>query len=92
MIITDKNRKVNMKNKKSFDATMEEIGHALAELRIQKGYDSIKDFTTDYQLPMIQYWRIEKGRANVTLKSLHKLLDIHRMNIVDFFCYLNQAR
>lgn len=84
---TDKN---NMKSKKSFDGTMVEIGHALAELRIQKGYDSIKDFTTDHQLPMIQYWRIEKGRANVTLKSLHKLLEIHRMNIVDFFCYLNE--
>jgi hypothetical protein len=81
---------MNTKSKKSFDGMMLEIGHALAELRIQRGYDSIKDFTTDFQLPMIQYWRIEKGRANVTLKSLHKLLEIHRMNVVDFFCYLDR--
>lgn len=71
---------------------MGEIGHSLAELRLQKGYDSIKDFTQDHGLPMIQYWRIEKGKANLTLKSLYRLLSIHNISIGDFFCYMNTDR
>lgn len=69
---------------------MEDIGQALAELRLKAGYDSIKDFTKEFDLPMIQYWRIEKGKANLTLKSLHRLLAIHKISIGEFFCYLNQ--
>jgi hypothetical protein len=57
---------------------------------LAKGYDSIKDFTAQFGLPMIQYWRIEKGKANVTLKSLYKLLAIHSLTIQQFFCYMNQ--
>jgi transcriptional regulator with XRE-family HTH domain len=80
-----------MKTRKDFDQLKGDIGHALAELRMQKGYDSIKDFTNDFGLPMIQYWRIEKGKANVTLKSLYKLLAIHSLSLQDFFCYINDA-
>lgn len=79
-----------MKNKKSLDAIMEQIGIGLAQLRLAKGYDSIKDFTAEFGLPMIQYWRIEKGKANVTLKSLYKLLAIHSLSLTQFFCYLEQ--
>lgn len=81
-----------MKTKYSLQNIMGEIGHALADLRLQKGYDSIKDFTLKHDLPMIQYWRIEKGKANLTLKSLHRLLAIHGITIGDFFCYLNTDR
>lgn len=80
-----------MKINYSLQNIMGDIGHALAELRLQKGYDSIKDFTEDHDLPMIQYWRIERGKANVTLKSLHRLLSIHGLSMWDFFCYLNQG-
>jgi transcriptional regulator with XRE-family HTH domain len=79
-----------MKNKKSLDMLMEQIGIGLAQLRLAKGYDSIKDFTAEFGLPMIQYWRIEKGKANVTLKSLYKLLAIHSLSLTQFFCYLDQ--
>ena len=81
-----------MKAKYSLQNIMGEIGHALAELRLQKGYDSIKDFTQEHDLPMIQYWRIEKGKANLTLKSLHRLLAIHGLSIGDFFCYLHAGQ
>ncbi len=67
---------------------MERIGLGLAQLRLAKGYDSIKDFAAAFELPMIQYWRIEKGKANITLRSLHKLLAIHSMSLEEFFCYL----
>jgi transcriptional regulator with XRE-family HTH domain len=79
-----------MKNKKSLDIVMEQIGLALAQLRLAKGYDSIKDFAAQFGLPMIQYWRIEKGKANVTLKSLYKLLAIHSLSLPQFFCYMDQ--
>lgn len=79
-----------MKNKKSLNNMMEQIGLTLAQLRLAKGYDSIKDFTREFGLPMIQYWRIEKGKANVTLKSLYKLLAIHSLSLQQFFCHMEQ--
>ena len=79
-----------MRNNKSLNTLMEQIGLGLAQLRLAKGYDSIKDFTAEFGLPMIQYWRIEKGKANVTLKSLYKLLAIHSLSLQQFFCLLDQ--
>jgi transcriptional regulator with XRE-family HTH domain len=71
---------------RSLKFILEQIGLKLRELREQKGYDSIKEFALDHNLPMIQYWRIEKGKANLTLKSLIKLLTIHSVSVEDFFC------
>jgi transcriptional regulator with XRE-family HTH domain len=71
---------------KSLNPVLEQIGNKLRALREKKGYDSIKDFAHDHDLPMIQYWRIEKGKANLTLKSLNKLLAIHAISMEDFFC------
>jgi transcriptional regulator with XRE-family HTH domain len=71
---------------KSLSPVLEDIGIKLRELREKKGYDSIKDFAEDHNLPIIQYWRIEKGKANLTLRSLNKLLTIHSVTMEDFFC------
>jgi hypothetical protein len=85
----DKSRtKSKIVRSKSLRLILERIGGALGELRMQKGYASIKDFAFDHNLPMIQYWRIEKGKANLTLKSLAKLLAIHQLSIERFFCGL----
>jgi hypothetical protein len=73
---------------KPLTAVLERIGIGLSKLREKKGYSSIKDFAHDHNLPLIQYWRIEKGRTNLTLKSLVKLLTIHHLAIEDFFCWL----
>jgi hypothetical protein len=72
---------------KSLKSILEQIGSKLRDLREEKGYESIKDFTSDHDLPMIQYWRIEKGKANLTLKSLTKILAIHSISVEDFFCH-----
>jgi len=71
---------------KSLKSILEQIGLKLRALREKKGYDSIKEFALDHDLPMIQYWRIEKGKANLTLKSLLRLLSIHSISMEDFFC------
>ena len=71
---------------KALKTILEQIGLKLRELREEKGYDSIKEFALDHELPMIQYWRIEKGKANLTLKSLYRLLAIHSVSLEEFFC------
>ena len=81
-----------MKSDKTFRNLLVEIGSGLAALRIKKGYPTIKAFTERYDLPEIQYWRIEKGKANVTLKSLSKILHIHRMSLHEFFCLMQDEK
>lgn len=81
-----------MKTDKAFKHLLAEIGICLAELRIKKGYSTIKSFVERHDLPEIQYWRIEKGKANITLKSLARILHIHRLTIHDFFCYMQDHR
>lgn len=76
---------------KTFQTFLRRIGDGLTLLRKQRGYENITDFTRDFNLPMIQYWRIEKGKANVTLKSLAKLLAIHNLHPEDFFCWLKES-
>jgi transcriptional regulator with XRE-family HTH domain len=73
-----------------FKDSLVRIGTRLTELRKQKGYSSHEDFAYDYDLPRVQYWRMEKGKANITLKSLHKILSIHRISVEDFFCQLHK--
>lgn len=73
-----------------FKNTLEQIGAKLTELRKQKGYSSHEDFAYDYELPRVQYWRIEKGKANLTIKSLYKILSIHKLTVEDFFCQIQK--
>ena len=81
-----------MKSDKNFKNLLVEIGIGLAALRVKKGYTTIKSFAEKYDLPEIQYWRIEKGKANVTLKSLSRILNIHRITIHDFFCLMEDHK
>ena len=77
-----------MKSDKAFKNMLIDVGTCLADLRIKKGYSTIKAFAERYDLPEIQYWRIEKGKANITLKSLSKILSIHRLSVYEFFCLM----
>jgi hypothetical protein len=52
------------------------IDSKLTELRKKKRYTNHEDFVLDHDILRIQYWRIAKGRANLTIKSLLKLLTI----------------
>ena len=65
--------------------TLARIGAKLTSLRKKKGYTSHEDFAYDHDLPRVQYWRIEKGKANITIKSLCKLLSIHDVSVEEFF-------
>jgi hypothetical protein len=81
-----------MRSDKAFKNLLTEIGSSLADLRIKKGYPTIKAFAERYDLPEIQYWRIEKGKANITLKSLSRILYIHRITLHEFFCLMQDQK
>ncbi|HEY0656532.1 MAG TPA: helix-turn-helix transcriptional regulator [Chryseosolibacter sp.] len=74
------------RSEKTFKNTLVGVGAGLQELRIKKGFSTAKSFTEKYNLPEIQYWRMENGKANITLKSLYKILNIHGVSLQDFFC------
>ena len=61
------------------------IGEHLRELRIAKGFDSQEQFATHHGLARVQYWRLERGVANLTFKTLAKILAIHGLTIEEFF-------
>ena len=67
------------------DDILLKIGNRLRELRKKKGYSSYETFAFDNDLPRMQYWRIEKGKANITIKSLEKILQIHNLTFKEFF-------
>lgn len=81
-----------MRRDKAFKNLLANVGSHLAHLRVKKGYATIKAFANKYDLPEIQYWRIEKGKANITLKSLSRILHIHNMSLQDFFCLLDDEK
>ncbi|WP_160143895.1 helix-turn-helix domain-containing protein [Chryseolinea soli] len=76
------------KTTKKYRESLIHIGAALSSLRQMKGYTTVKEFASRYKLPVIQYWRIERGKANLTLKSLARILDIHKLSVQDFFCLM----
>ena len=60
------------------------IGEKLRDLRKKAGYKSYENFAFDNELNRVQYGRMEKG-ANITIGSLLKVLDIHKITLEDFF-------
>lgn len=62
-----------------------QIGLRIKELRLKKNYSSAEKFSFDHNLARISYDLQEKGKRNMTLNSLYKILDIHELSLLDFF-------
>jgi transcriptional regulator with XRE-family HTH domain len=77
-----------VKQEEALSSLLKRIGLKLTELRKKKGYSSHEDFAFDNEIPRVQYWRLEKGQTNVTMKSLIRLLAIHKITVEDFFSNL----
>ena len=60
------------------------IGERLRDLRKKVGYKSYENFAFDHELNRVQYGRMERG-ANITLASLLKVLDVHKLSLDEFF-------
>jgi transcriptional regulator with XRE-family HTH domain len=71
---------------------VKKIGDKLIELRKAKGFASSEDFANHYNLPRVQYWRLEKGVANWTFKTLLKILAIHGLTLEGFFDLLYRSQ
>ena len=69
----------------SEEQTLKAIGNRLKQIRIQKGYKSYEAFAIEYGLGRMQYWKIEKGETNITMRTLLRVLEIHQMSIKKFF-------
>lgn len=70
---------------KSKQQMLKLVGKKLALLRINKGYETMKDFARKFRLPLVQYWRLENGKTNPTLGTLYKLFKIHQVTLREFF-------
>lgn len=68
------------------ELVLEKIGKRFKKLRIDKKFTSYEHFAVEYELSRMQYWKIEKGKTNITIKTMCKLLEIHNITIEEFFC------
>jgi transcriptional regulator with XRE-family HTH domain len=82
----------SMKEDEVLKQLVERIAQKLVELRKKKGYSSYESFAFDHDIPRMQYWRIEKGKTNITLKSLVKILAIHKLTVEEFFGDLQKEK
>ena len=73
----------------NFENIKKLIGLKVKKLRVDAGYKSYEVFAWDNKISRIQYWKMEKG-TNCTLKSLHKVLSIHDIQMKDFFDSLTE--
>lgn len=64
--------------------TVKIISEKLKRLRVESGYSSYESFAHDHNLDRKQYWRVENG-ANITLKTLVNILEIHKVSLKSFF-------
>jgi hypothetical protein len=66
------------------------IAERVKSLRKEAGYSSYETFANDHDLDRKQYWRVEAG-ANITIKTLIKILTIHKKDLSAFFKEVEQA-
>jgi hypothetical protein len=66
------------------DKRQQKIAEKIKQLRVDKGYASYEKFAWENEMNRGQYWRIEKG-GNITIASLLKVLDIHKLSLKEFF-------
>lgn len=61
------------------------ISGKFRKLRQAAGYKSADKFAEDCGIHKCTYYRLENGRYNPTLKTIGKVLDVHKMSLKEFF-------
>lgn len=75
---------MSKENIDEFGILLKSLGKEIKSLRIEAGYKSYEVFAWENNLSRIQYWKMEQG-TNCTLKSLHKVFQIHKLSFSEFF-------
>ena len=60
------------------------LGSALRQLRMHKGFKSAEVFSYENDLNRTAYWRWENGE-NITMKNFFKLCQIHQLTPKELF-------
>lgn len=68
----------------SKDNRLDAIGNRIRTLRKANTNLSAEDFANEKGFDRVQYSRIENG-ANITMKTLLKVVDAHNMTLEEFF-------
>jgi transcriptional regulator with XRE-family HTH domain len=66
------------------DSRLSQIGNRVRALRKANTNFSAEDFANEKGFDRVQYSRIENG-ANITMKTLLKVVDAHNMTLKEFF-------
>ena len=67
------------------DILQKRVGEQIKFIRESKGIKNYEKFAIRNDLDRAHYWRIEKGEANLTLKTLCNVLNKLDTKIEDFF-------
>ena len=70
---------------KSDEDLLLEIGLRIKRLRELSVCSSYEKFAFDNDISRMHYWQIEKGKVNITIKTLNKILNIHKIEIEEFW-------
>jgi transcriptional regulator with XRE-family HTH domain len=66
------------------------IGAKIQLIRESKGLKNYEKFAIVNDMSRSHYWNIEKGKVNLTIKTLSKILDALDVKIEDFFKELSE--
>ncbi len=70
---------------KSSQKRIDQIAHRIKQLRLKAGYKSAETFAVKNKLARVHYWRMEKGKTNITINTLANVLRVHKLSFEDFF-------
>ena len=63
---------------------IKKIGERIKQIRKDAGYKNYENFAFENDINRVQYGRMESGK-NFTMKSLLRILAIHKMSLKEFF-------
>ena len=79
---------ISKKAQISEDNRLDAIGSRIRTLRKANTSLSAEDFANEKGFDRVQYSRVENG-ANITMKTLLKVVDAHNMTLKEFFSDLD---
>jgi transcriptional regulator with XRE-family HTH domain len=68
-----------------FEVFLQKVGARMRQLRIEKGYTNYEHFAYDHNIGRAQYGKYEKGRDDLRLSSLYRVLSEMGISFEDFF-------